>query len=116
MLPPLFAVRRLLHQHDHVLEEGVFVLPVDVKNGLLFGQVVRERQDLDRLDVRELAPEDGRDVLVHHKSVVDHGVHFGVAEEDGEVVAENLFELHRLELVVGGVVVDFGEFVFDDDF
>ena len=82
MLFSFFTVGGLFHEHDDELEEGVFVLSVDVEDGLFFGEVVGEGEDLDVFDVGELVSEDGWDVLVHYKGVVDHGVHFGVAEED----------------------------------
>ena len=51
MVLALLAIGRLFHEHDDILEEGVFVLAVDVKDGLFFGEVAGKGEDLDGLNV-----------------------------------------------------------------
>lgn len=76
----MLTERLLFHQHDHVLEQSVLVLPVDIENGLLFGEICRKGQYLHRLDVTELVPEDCRYVFVDNEDIINHGVHLGIPE------------------------------------
>lgn len=49
--------------------------------------------------MRETVAENCRDVFMDHEDVVDHRVHFGVPEQDREVVTQDFLKLVGLLVV-----------------
>lgn len=49
-----------------------------------------------------------------HEDVVDHRVHFGVPEQDREVVTQDFLKLVGLLVVANWMVIDLIELVLDD--